>query len=54
MKNSAYVGQTFGLWTILSVAPNKISPCGTSRAAFTCQCVCGKIKDVAKTELING
>lgn len=54
MKNSEYIGQTFGLWTVLAIAPNKVSPSGTSRAAFTCQCVCGKIKDVAKTELIRG
>lgn len=53
MKNSEYIGQTFGLWKVLAIAPYKISPCGTKHAAFTCQCACGKIKEVTKTALIN-
>ena len=45
MKNSEYIGQKFGLWTVLAIAPDKVSPCGTKRAAFICQCDCGKIKE---------
>ena len=54
MKNSEYIGQKFGLWTVLAIAPDKVSPCGTKRAAFICQCDCGKIKEVSKTALVNG
>ena len=42
-------GQTFGRWTVLSRAPNR----GT-RAAWTCKCQCGTIRDVLGCHLKSG
>ena len=44
----------FGHWTVLEQAPNIVSPDGTSRKAYKCQCDCGKIKIVAGTQLRTG
>lgn len=54
MPQKININDKFGHWTVIDIAPNKVSPCGTSRRAYRCQCDCGSIKDVAATELRNG
>lgn len=49
-----YNGDRFGHWTVLKQAANLVSPSGTSRRAYLCQCDCGKIKVVGGTQLRLG
>ena len=54
MPQKININDRFGHWTVIDIAPSKVSPCGTSRRAYRCQCGCGNIKDVAASELRNG
>lgn len=47
-------GQRFGRLTVLERAPNYITPKGTQRSNWKCQCDCGKIVTVIGTHLRNG
>ena len=42
-------GKQFGLWRVLSRAPNK-----GSRTAWNCQCECGTVTSVAACHLVRG
>lgn len=42
-------GRTFGLWSVVSRAPNK-----GSRTAWICRCACGSISSVASVHLMQG
>lgn len=48
------IGDKFGHWTVLKEALNQVSPDGTSRKMYKCQCECGTIKDVSATLLRSG
>ena len=54
MNKKISIGDKFSNWTVLSEAPSHKSKGGTTRKMYTCQCVCGKIKDVAATALRTG
>lgn len=54
MPKKININDRFGYWTVIDIAPNLVSPDGTSRKAFKCQCDCGTIKNVAATLLRNG
>ena len=54
MSKTININDRFGNWTVIDNAPNKVSPGGTSRKAFKCQCDCGTIKDISATLLRNG
>lgn len=44
----------FGFWTVIDTAPNQVSPDGTSRKRFLCQCDCGTVRPVTATQLRTG
>ena len=48
------INQKFGSWLVLESAPSLVSACGTKRKAFKCQCDCGTVRVVARTQLVNG
>lgn len=48
------INQKFGSWLVLESAPSLVSTGGTKRKAFKCQCDCGTVKVVARTQLVNG
>lgn len=48
-----YIGKQYGYWTIIDIGkPKKYKNC--VRNTFVCKCVCGNIKTVDKSALING
>lgn len=48
-------GQTFGRWTVISRAPNRVSPSGKTRSImWNCRCTCGTEKPVAARALKLG
>ena len=49
------VGRTYGRWTVIKRAPNRISKSGkTHSVMWTCRCECGKVKDVGARALKTG
>lgn len=48
------IGDKFIHWTILEELPNHVSPGGTSRKMYKCQCDCGTIRDVSVSLLRTG
>lgn len=48
------INDKFGFWTVIDVAPNQVSPDGTSRKRFLCQCDCGTLRPVTATQLRTG
>lgn len=48
------INQKFGNWLVLEPAPSLVSAGGTKRKAFKCQCDCGTVRVVARTQLVNG
>lgn len=51
--NKSYIGQRFGLLTVLDVYSKKI-PCGAIETWFHCKCACGNFYDTAKRHVITG
>ena len=48
------IGDKFIHWTVLEELPNHVSPGGTSRKMYKCQCDCGTIKIISATQLRTG
>lgn len=47
-------GKRFGFWTVLKHLPNTKSPNGEIVQNWLCQCTCGTIKSVSRTNLLSG
>lgn len=53
MDLNEYIGRKYGYWTVIGVGERKkYKSC--SRSTLICQCICGNIKTVNKSFLING
>ena len=49
IKNQDYIGNIYGFWTIKSISDKKVE----NHTYFICECVCGNIKEIRKTLLLN-
>lgn len=47
-------GRRFGLWTALNFAGRRKFPGGQLHPIWRCQCDCGKVQDIIKTQLTTG
>ena len=47
-------GRKFGKWIVLKLGKYSRTPKGQKRTMWTCQCECGRIKDVCSGGLISG
>lgn len=54
MPKAININDKFGFWTVIDTAPNQVSPDGTSRKRFLCQCDCGTLRPVTATQLRTG
>lgn len=54
MPKKIQINDRFGYWVVIDNAPNHISPGGTSRKMYKCQCDCGTIKTISATQLRTG
>ena len=54
MPKKIQINDRFGHWVVIDNAPNHISPGGTSRKMYKCQCDCGTIKIISATQLRTG
>ena len=51
MSKVININDKFGFWTVVDIAPSQVSPDGTSRKRFLCQCDCGTLRPVTATQL---
>lgn len=54
MPQKIKINDRFTHWTVIDEAPNHISPGGTSRKMYKCQCDCGTVKTISATQLRTG
>ena len=54
MPKTINIHDRFANWIVLEEAPSQVSPGGTSRKMYKCQCDCGTIRNVAATQLRTG